>query len=479
MTPLLWRSLLRHLLQHPWQLGLAVLGIALGVAVVLAVDLANSSARKSFELSIEQVSGRTTHRISGGPQGVPETLYTRLRVELEFRDSAPVIMGYAESAAESGRQWQILGVDILAESTFRPYMDNYTENGGDLSALLTQADSALFPQELAEQDQVNLMLGARQVTLNKAGVLDQVNGLIVTDIATAQVLFQKQGYISHIDLILPAETEAKQTEKIRALLPAGITLERAAERNQALGELSAAFSLNLTAMSLLALLVGMFLIYNSMSFAVVQRRQLLGMLRALGVSRRQIFIGILGEALLLGLVGTLLGGLLGLWLGSGLVHLVTRTIDDLYYTLTVREFQPALTSLAKAAALGLLATGAAAWLPAREAAAAPPGSALSRAQLESRWQAALPRLSLTGLFLMILGCALLVPGSLSLLARLPSFLGQLVMPMASRNVARQLSRTGVAVAALMVAFSATVSIGIMVDSFGVCQANCPIFLTRP
>ena len=118
-------------------------------------------------------------------------------------------------------------------------------------------------------------------------------------------------------------------------------------------------------MSLLALMVGIFLIYNAITFSVVQRRALLGMLRALGVSRRELFIGVLGEALLMGLAGTLLGGLLGLWLGSGLVHLVTRTINDLYYVLSVREFFIDLGSLAKCAALGVLATLAAAWLPAQ------------------------------------------------------------------------------------------------------------------
>ena len=278
---------------------------------------------------------------------------------------------------------------------------------------------------------------------------------------------------------------------MRAWLPAEARLERPAERNQATADLSAAFSLNLTAMSLLALVVGMFLIYNAISFSVVQRRALLGLLRALGVSRRELFIGILGEALLLGLAGTLLGGLLGLWLGSGLVHLVTRTINDLYYVLSVREFFLDPGSLAKGAALGLLATLAAAWLPAREAAEVPPSLALSRAHLESRRRAALPRLvmaglallaagsltltvshSLTGgfvgLFLLIMGCALLTPPIVVGLVRLnqpvAARLG-LLARMANRDVARHLSRTGIAVAALMAALATTVGVGIMVDSF--------------
>ena len=65
MTPLLWRALLRHPLRHPWQLGLAILGIALGVAVVVAVDLANAGARRSFDLAMNRITGQATHRIVG------------------------------------------------------------------------------------------------------------------------------------------------------------------------------------------------------------------------------------------------------------------------------------------------------------------------------------------------------------------------------------------------------------------------------
>ncbi|MFO7641030.1 MAG: ABC transporter permease, partial [Candidatus Competibacteraceae bacterium] len=232
-------------------------------------------------------------------------------------------------------------------------------------------------------------------------------------------------------------------------------------------------------------------IYNAITFSVVQRRPLLGMLRALGVSRRELFVGVLGEALLLGVIGTALGVVLGIWLGSGLVHLVTRTINDLYYVLSVREFFITPGSLAKGVGLGLLATLAAAWLPAREAADAPPGAVLSRAHLETRWRAALPRLlvagglllgagglvlgfsydlvsGFAGLFLLLLGCALLTPPAVVGLVWLNQPLAQrlgLLARMASRDVARHLSRTGIAVAALMIAFSATVGVGVMVDSF--------------
>ncbi len=492
MTPLFWKALLRHPLRHPWQLGLAVLGIALGVAVVLAVDLANASARRSFDLAMQRMSGAATHRIVGGSEGVPDALYVQLRVEQGLHPAAPVVTGYLSNADQPGQLLQILGIDPFAEAPFRNAAADLAGSSFDLRALLLDSNAALLPESLGGQ--VTLQRGAQRFTLKSAGTLAgaELDGLIITDVATAQNLLGLTGRLSHIDLILQEGFPGKQqATQLRANLPPGLRLERPDERRQAIANLSASFSLNLTAMSLLALVVGMFLIYNAITFSIVQRRALLGMLRALGVSRRELFIGVLGEALLLGLAGTLLGGLLGLWLGSGLVHLVSRTINDLYYVLSVREFFIDPSSLAKGAALGVLATLAAAWLPAQEAADAPPGAVLSRAYLESRWRASLPRFLLAGLgllaagglvllfsqslvagfaglFLLILGCALLTPplvvGLVRLNQPLTARLG-LLTRMANRDVARHLSRTGIAVAALMVAFSATVGVGVMVDSF--------------
>jgi putative ABC transport system permease protein len=491
LSPLLWRSVLRHLSRHPWQLGLSVLGIALGVAVVLAVDLANASARKGFELSMEQITGRATHRIAGGPQEVPEEVYVRLRLELGLRDTAPVVSGYVALAGQPGRLLQVLGVDLFAEAPFRAYLSDLGDSDADLTALLIQPGAAFLPADLDSEPE--LLAGEQRVRLHSVGRLpDRLKDIIITDISTAQALLGKRGRLSHIDVIIPASAEGERLQvRLRNWLPPDLRLESVAERNQATADMSAAFALNLTAMSLLALIVGMFLIYNTMTFSVVQHRALLGMLRALGVSRREIFTVVLGEALLLGLAGTLLGSLLGLWLGATLVQLVTRTINDLYYVLNVREFYVAPLSLLKGAALGLLATLLAAWLPAWEAANAPPGAALSRAHLESRWRAALPYLVLaglallaagglvlglsgglvagfTGLFTLILGCALLTPGGVIVLVRLNRRLSAqfgFLPRMATRDVSRHLSRTGVAVAALMVAFATTVGVGVMVDSF--------------
>ena len=495
MSSLLWRNSLRHLIYHPWQPLLSILGITLGVAVVLAVDLANFSARISFQHAVEQVSGRATHHIEGLTSGFSETVYTRLRVELGIQDIAPVVTGFAETENKPGLILQVLGVDLLAEERFRDRLLQDISSGDSASvSILKERHAAIVPASLNQPQNLTLLAGSNRLTLYPLITLadPRFDGLVIVDISTAQELFERQGELSYIDLILPkGDRGRKLASDIQTLLPEDLRIVPALQRSQAVGKLSNSFSLNLTAMSLLALLVGIFLIYNAMAFSVIQRRSQLGLLRAIGVSRHRLFTLVLGEALLVGILGTLFGSILGIWLGSGLVNLVTRTINDLYYPLGVNTLSISALSFVKVILLGILGTTCAAWLPALEAAKAPPSAVLSRAYLESRWRAALPLLNLSGLliltlgvatvfyhdslvagfgglFLLILGCALLTPMGLLVISRiLTPFAKWIGLPflMACRDIGSHLSRTGMAAAALMVAFSAAVGVGVMVDSF--------------
>ena len=513
MTNLLVRSTLRHLGRRPWQTGLSILGVALGVAVVVAVDLANASARRAFTLAAEAVSGRATHQVVGGPGGLDERVYVRLRVDAGVRPVAPIVEGDVAAPDFPGRTFHLLGIDPLADGPFRRFFERRTGDGrgatlDELAALVGQPGTGLISSEtarglgLAPGHTLRVRVPGERRTIRVAGLIVPRDGasrqglesLLVTDLATAQELLGLTGRLTRIDLIVPEGAGGEAVlARVRPALPPGAEVRRAESRGEFVEQITHAFDVNLRALSFLALLVGMFLIYNTTTFSVVQRRAAIGILRALGVSRREIFALVLGEALLVGAVATGTGLLLGVVLARGLVRLVTQTLNDLYFVVTVSELTVAPILLLQGAVLGLGATVLAAAVPAWEAMAAPPGVVLSRAALEARRRRAVPRaaaagvgflalagalfivpsrslaLSYGGLFALVVGGALLTPGAAvvlvhglhPVLAAIAGVLGRL----AARGVVASLSRTAVAIAALMVSIAATVGVGLMVGSF--------------
>ncbi len=147
MTPLLWRSSLRHLVRHPWQFGLAVLGVALGVAVVVSIDLANASASRAFTLSTEAITGRATHQVAGGPEGLPDDTFRRLVLETGI-PAAPVVEGYVLVPGRDGKPRRILhvlGIDPFSERPFRPYLG--TGAGGAREQLVRRYRSPSHPSQ--------------------------------------------------------------------------------------------------------------------------------------------------------------------------------------------------------------------------------------------------------------------------------------------------------------------------------------------
>ncbi len=504
----LFRVSLRHVARRRWQSVLFIIGVALGVAMMVAIDLANGSASRAFRLSTETVAGKATHQVFGGPTGLDESVYRQVRLGLRQRDSAPVVEGYVTVPTLDNQPLRLLGVDPFAEAPFRAYLTSQSDRVplDSLTALLTRPNTVLLSESLAQRfglqrnDTISLRIGAQTRPVQVVGLIraaDDISrrgldGLILTDIATAQELLDMRGRLSHIDLIIPAGDTAT-LDQIRAILPPGATIEAAAARAGVLEQMTAAFELNLTALSLLALVVGMFLIYNTVSFSVIQRRPVLGTLRALGMTRGEIFAIVLFEAAALGLIGALLGLGLGVILGRAAVTLVTQTITDLYFVVSVRGVDVPFLSLLKGLVIGLSAALLAAAAPALEATTVPPVSAFRRSVIESQIRRYLPWLTLAGLgliglsvlllwlpqnslvlnfaglFILVLAFALLTPGVTfalmtlvtPLTSRLFGYLGRL----APRTISRALSRTSVAIAALMVSVSVIIGVSLMIGSF--------------
>ncbi len=501
---------LRYLLRRPLQSILCILGVALGVAMVIAIDLANGSAARAFELSTETVAGRATHQIVGSGAGLDEAVYRRLKVELGVREAAPVVESYAIAVELDQQPLRVLGVDAFAEAPFRSYLGqgNAPLRQNDLTDFFVRPDALLIGQETAARyglrlgDALTLRAGDARRTMRIAGILNPtdersrraLDGLAIVDISTAQELFNMAGRLSHIDLIADERTEAGRAllDRIRAVLPPGAAIVKPSARSQSVESLTDAFRLNLTALSLLALVVGMFLIYNTITFSVVQRRPIIGTLRCLGVTQAEVFRQVLLETLLLGAIGGALGIGLGILLGRGAVGLVSQTINDLYYTVNVRSVDVDPWTLVKGFGLGLAASLLAALAPAYEATSIPPITALRRSAGEQRVRWLLPRVALAGLvmlavgaamlllsralvvnlggiFFVLIGLALASPmatiGLMGALQPLLDRLAGLVGRLSARGVVNAISRTAIAIASLMVAVSVIIGLQSMINSF--------------
>ncbi len=508
MIPIIVRLALRYISRRFFQSAMFVLGVALGVGVVVAIDIANSSASRAFALSSESIVGRATHQVVGGPNGFPTEIYTRLRLELGIKKSAPVVTEFAR--VTGGEQTlRLLGVDPLAEPPFRSYLAGAgaESDWNALNRLIVEPGAVVISASLAQrlglqlEDQLEISAGGRFSSAQLVGILQPDNNasrqalddLIISDIATAQELIGKSGRVSRIDLILDAD----EVDKLSAALPVGIRLVDVKAENS-LDQMIAAFELNLQAMSLLALVVGLFLIYNTVTFSVVQRRGVLGIMRSLGTTRGQIFRFILLEAFILGLVGTALGLALGIILGRGAVALVSQTISDLYFSVNVKGFSIMPLTLVKGALIGVAASLLAAALPSWDATRTPPAGIMKRSIEEETARRLLPAMTFGAVALNLLGFALLgaedslalgfaallcivvggalfTPAAMIVAMRLlqgpAAALFGVVGRLAARAVLRSMSRTAVAVAALTVAVSVIVGVSAMIGSFRLTVAD--------
>lgn len=486
----------RFLYRHPLHGLLAALGIALGVAVLSGIDLSIASVRRAFELSAERVAGPVDQHIVAASGTLEEALYVTLRVEHRFRAIAPVVEGYV---VHQGRTLRLLGLDPFAEKTLRGRF----ERAGitDLTPLLTESDTVLLSRASAAEfglrpgDSLELLMAGRTRTVKIVDFIEgqdaadpALEGLLLADVATAQELLGRVGRLDRIDVRLGGDTVGEA--RLRRLLPAGTVL-RAAEGEGAMTRMTQAFATNLQGLSALALLVGMFIIYNSMSFNLLRRRPLLASLRLLGVTRGEVLLEVLLEAAVLGMLGALIGAGLGLLASRGLLHLVTRTINDVYFVLTVNHLFVSPWALAKAVALGVVTAVLASLPPALEVAWSPPAAATRRSLLESRVRSLAPWLAAGGFLLMAaclgllqwfsvtlsvataavlgmaLGYALLVPVLLAALARAGARVCRrwLQARLAWRGIAAGLSRTGVAAAALTLCVAVGIGVGVMIHSF--------------
>lgn len=503
---MMWLSSMRYFQRHRLQTVLALTGIIIGVAAFVAIRLATDSVDRQLREATRALQGAATHRIVAGSGGIDEQFYVKLRATDGVRSIAPVVEGTVAMAGTDGQHLRVLGVDPFAELPFRAVTANI-RNSERLRHWLTQAGAVLLSTSTAKAlnatsgDALHVRGALGEHSLVVTDVITELDPqqdralskVLLMDIASAQETLGLVKRLSYIDVYTTEANAERELARLREVLPPGLYLTELAAREVQLGNVTASFRANLTAMSLLALVVGAFLIFNTAMFATLQRRHDFGVLRALGAGRRQIFSLVLAEALVLGVIGSVVGVLVGIVLAESLLVLVTTTVSDLYVAASSSHVVPTAPILGTGIALGITATLAAAWLPALEAAKVAPISALARSHIEIAAHRLRPIVHWIGigamalaaglllgtsdtllpvfaaLFLLLLGYALLCPtlmvGVTRWIERATAHHRSVPILLGLRSVQASLSRTGPAVAALTVAVATTLGVTLMIGSF--------------
>ena len=503
---LFYRLMVRPLFHEPVRLTLTILAVALGVAVVLAIELAGNAATGSFHSSMETLAGDNDLEVVASG-GVPESVLGTLSSQPFPVRISPRIEDFA-TLAQSKQTLPLIGLDLIAEGS--RYTPQASANDSAQSSDASPAESLKLMQDPASiwvgsslgknpGDQLQLLINDRALLFAVRGVYPDSNGndsAILMDIAAAQKALNRFARVDRIFLKLPAGADLTASQqRIQSLLPPGVDVHPQGTATNENRKMLAAFRWNLRLLSYIALVVGAFLIYNTISISVVRRRHEIGVVRALGGSRSAILSAFLGEAAFLGLAGALLALPLSRLMAAGAVKLMALTVESLYVSSRPGSIDLTPHSIALAILIGVGVAVASAFSPAREAMLVPPVDAMSRgrreyaAQMHKRrdlviaiflavaaaFASQLPAIARKPLFgylatiLLIIAAAYAIPALVSFLSFLTAQSLQRLLGveglLASRSLAASLNRTSVLVAALSTAIAMMVSVGIMVGSF--------------
>ncbi len=415
---------LRHWRMHSLRaLGLVGL-LAIGVAVFLSIRLANRAAVASFVNFAEAVTQQTDAVLSARGGSLPESLLRALRMALEGTgvEIIPLVetVGAAPAAEGQGSlgtrpSYTLLGVDLVAIQNYAsakkaerswfgqrkstPEQNDARTGSPDGFWETLRAPDALFCTEalgaelgLSVGDTLSISLQDQRVAWTIAGWIpsraDQPAppaGLLVADLPTVQALCHKEGRLDRIEFLFPQSRRGtrspQETERLLGIIqstagPLG-TVRTPESRKLAAETMTRGFRLNLTILSLLALAVGLYLVFQALDAAVIRRRAEIAVLRALGVTPREIRVAWTLEALALGMAGGVGGVLLGWGLAQGAVRMVSQTVNALYYATHARAAALLPDEALAAVGLAVLASLLAGWLPAREAASTPPAQLMN------------------------------------------------------------------------------------------------------
>ncbi len=385
--------------KHVLRTMLTTAGIVLGVAVFVAMRTANQSVLFAFSRTVDRIAGKTELQVTAGETGFDEDILEIVQAASSVRVAVPVIEAVVDTNIKGEGSLLILGVDMTGDRSLREYDLESGEEAviDDPLVFLAQPDSIILTKEFAEKNRfavgsrlpLGTVEGEKRFTvrgiMKSSGLTSAFGGnLAIMDIYAAQKTFGRGRKFDRIDLaVKPGHTIAESEQELRTLVGPGFQVDPPSGRGQQFEAMLGAYSMMVSISSLFALFIGMFIIYNSFAIAVTERRSEVGILRALGATRRQIRWLFLGESAVTGLIGSLGGLVFGVLVARAVAASIGGLITDVYGVAQhAGEVTASFALLAGALAIGVATSIVAALIPAQNAARVDPVRALQKGKYQ-------------------------------------------------------------------------------------------------
>jgi putative ABC transport system permease protein len=477
---------LREVRARPTRVLLTFLSISIGVGAVVAVLLATSTSRLAQREMLNAVSGRADLEIvTDAPTGFSYDLVAKTRETAGVQTAVPSLnrVGVLFFGEEKART-QVLGIDPRVDQQVRDYelVDG---------RLPTKFDEILLDRSFAQ----SLGIGVdTDVKILARGGLEKMRivGLVRPSgtalslgsaaylvLPTAQRIFKAGANIDQLQLIVKEGSDVERVkQRLAAELPDGVTIRKPRTSSDMARETLFATENGLHMAIAFALLLAAFIIYNTFQMSVGERRRQLGVLRAIGATRKQVSWMIMREALWISLFAAIAGCFLGVW-GAQYLNLATEQILQVRMPDAILSVWPFLIAVV----LGFAVSAIGAWLPARAASRVEPIEAMRAVEVRHNdevvrratplgfvfitgglvllWMAVSDWLPLgadiVAIVSVLLGCILLVPLLLSRVAKtmaalLSRWLG-VESKLAHKQLTRHLGRTSLTIGVLFIAMS--------------------------
>lgn len=492
-----WILLLAQLREQPLRMLVTIIAIALGVALGTAVYLVNTAALSEFGLASKRLVGEADLIVRGPREAFPESVFVKLAHDPAVSLASPLLE--LEVALPGARDtFKVLGVDLFRAAALQPTL---MADIAPSILKLFQTDSIILSSRAAEQlhlrrgDEMQVIVGSKPKTLHVLATLSPdtySQSLGLMDIASAQWTFESIGSLNRVDLRLKNGVDVESFRKaLTNRLPAGVlAITPQVERDRAVN-VTRAYRVNLNMLAMVSLWTGAFLVFSTQSLSVLRRRHSLALLRALGVTRMQLQSALMGEGLALGIAGSFLGVLMGAFLASLLLRLLTGDLGNGQLQVVGASLRAAPIAMLGFFVIGTVIASAGAWLPARAAARQSTSSALKGGDSQhsgvtrvatylsvlllavGTLLARLPAINGIPLFgylaiaALLFGSILLVPTLTVQVLKIIPRTHRVVLDTAVAQLRENVGLTTLSLSSIIVSFSLMVAMAIMVFSFRV------------